>query len=119
MRRAITALLSLLILTGTMCAQSVGLVLSGGGAKGITHIGIIQALEENGIPIDYITGTSCTKAYFHKEPFVAIDPFIGCDYIVSEKLHLTLKIDYLNGIGGKELYLPTGPRAYIGFIFCH
>lgn len=60
-----------------------------------------------------------TKAYFHKEPFVAIDPFIGCDYIVSSKLHLTLKIDYLNGIGGKELYLPTGPRAYIGFIFCH
>ena len=59
------------------------------------------------------------EAYFHKEPFVAIDPFIGCDYIVSSKLHLTLKIDYLNGIGGKELYLPIGPRAYIGFIFCH
>ena len=29
------------------------------------------------------------KAYFHKSPFVAIAPFIGCDYIVSEKLHLT------------------------------
>lgn len=39
-------------------AQKVGLVLSGGGAKGMTHIGIIRALEENGIPIDYITGTS-------------------------------------------------------------
>lgn len=38
--------------------QSVGLVLSGGGAKGIAHIGAIKALEENGIPIDYITGTS-------------------------------------------------------------
>lgn len=36
----------------------VGLVLSGGGAKGIAHIGVIQALEENDIPIDYITGTS-------------------------------------------------------------
>lgn len=35
-----------------------GLVLSGGGAKGLTHIGIIRALEENNIPIDYITGTS-------------------------------------------------------------
>ena len=35
--------------------QSVGLVLSGGGAKGIAHIGVIQALEENDIPIDYIT----------------------------------------------------------------
>ena len=39
-------------------AHKVGLVLSGGGAKGMTHIGIIRALEENNIPIDYITGTS-------------------------------------------------------------
>jgi len=39
-------------------AQSVGLVLSGGGAKGLAHIGIIRALEEHNIPIDYISGTS-------------------------------------------------------------
>ena len=39
-------------------SQKVGLVLSGGGAKGMAHIGVIRALEENGIPIDYITGTS-------------------------------------------------------------
>jgi len=36
----------------------VGLVLSGGGAKGLAHIGVIKALEEYGIPIDYIGGTS-------------------------------------------------------------
>lgn len=39
-------------------AQTVGVVLSGGGAKGCTHIGVIRALEENGVPIDYIAGTS-------------------------------------------------------------
>lgn len=39
-------------------AQQVGLVLSGGGAKGVCHIGVIKALEEEGIPIDYVTGTS-------------------------------------------------------------
>ena len=38
--------------------QKVGLVLSGGGAKGLSHIGVIKALEENGIPIDYVAGTS-------------------------------------------------------------
>lgn len=38
--------------------QTVGLVLSGGGAKGIAHVGVIKALEENGIPFDYVTGTS-------------------------------------------------------------
>jgi len=38
--------------------QKVGLVLSGGGAKGAVHLGIIKALEENDIPIDCIAGTS-------------------------------------------------------------
>ena len=36
----------------------VGLVLSGGGAKGAAHIGVLKYLEESGIPIDYIAGTS-------------------------------------------------------------
>lgn len=44
--------------TQTVHAQKVGLVLSGGGAAGLAHIGVIKALEENDIPIDYITGTS-------------------------------------------------------------
>lgn len=39
-------------------AQKVGLVLSGGGARGLAHIGVIKVLEANNIPIDYITGTS-------------------------------------------------------------
>ena len=39
-------------------SQKVGLVLSGGGALGLAHVGVIKALEENNIPIDYITGTS-------------------------------------------------------------
>jgi NTE family protein len=38
--------------------QKVGVVLSGGGASGLAHIGVLKALEENAIPIDYITGTS-------------------------------------------------------------
>ncbi|KAA6326562.1 putative NTE family protein [termite gut metagenome] len=47
-----------LCIFSTSQAQSVGLVLSGGGAKGLTHIGVIRALEKNNIPIDYIAGTS-------------------------------------------------------------
>ncbi|MCI1719693.1 MAG: patatin-like phospholipase family protein [Bacteroidales bacterium] len=37
---------------------TVGVVLSGGGAKGLSHVGVLKALEENNIPIDYICGTS-------------------------------------------------------------
>jgi NTE family protein len=41
-----------------LLAQQVALVLSGGGAKGIAHAGVLKVLEENDIPIDYIVGTS-------------------------------------------------------------
>ncbi len=36
----------------------IGLALSGGGARGLAHIGVLRVLEENHIPIDFITGTS-------------------------------------------------------------
>lgn len=38
--------------------QKVAVVLSGGAAKGLAHIGVLKALEENEIPIDYLVGTS-------------------------------------------------------------
>lgn len=44
--------------SGDTLRQRVGLVLSGGGAKGIAHVGVIKALEDNDIPIDYVAGTS-------------------------------------------------------------
>jgi NTE family protein len=36
----------------------IGLTLSGGGAKGLAHIGILKAIDSAGLKIDYITGTS-------------------------------------------------------------
>ncbi|MCU0531631.1 MAG: patatin-like phospholipase family protein, partial [Syntrophales bacterium] len=36
----------------------VGLVLSGGGARGVAHIGVLKVLEEMRIPVDFIAGTS-------------------------------------------------------------
>lgn len=51
-------LLIILFSTFASLAQKVGLVLSGGAAKGLAHIGVLKALEENEIPIDYIVGTS-------------------------------------------------------------
>jgi len=42
----------------TIHTPKVGLVLSGGGAKGLAHIGVLRAIEEAGVKIDYIAGTS-------------------------------------------------------------
>jgi predicted acylesterase/phospholipase RssA len=36
----------------------IGLVLSGGGARGFAHIGVLQWFEEHHIPVDYVAGTS-------------------------------------------------------------
>lgn len=57
------AILCCLLLGNILFAQhvskpKVGLVLSGGGAKGLAHIGVLKVLEEEGIEIDYIAGTS-------------------------------------------------------------
>lgn len=38
--------------------KAIALVLSGGGARGLAHVGVIKALEERNIPIDYVGGTS-------------------------------------------------------------
>ena len=42
------------LLTG----RAVGLVLSGGGARGFAHLGVVRALREHGVPIDLVGGTS-------------------------------------------------------------
>lgn len=46
------------VISLSISAQKIGVVLSGGGAKGLAHIGVLKALEENEIPIDYVVGTS-------------------------------------------------------------
>ena len=57
-KRVFSVVFALFFLLQAVQAQRVGLVLSGGGAKGLYHIGVIRALEENGVPIDYVSGTS-------------------------------------------------------------
>jgi NTE family protein len=58
MKRYLIFVIFALLAIFQLKAQKVGLVLSGGGAKGLAHIAVIKALEENGIPIDYVAGTS-------------------------------------------------------------
>jgi NTE family protein len=55
----LSCFLSILLVNGALAQRpKVGLVLSGGGAKGISHIGILQAIDSAGLKIDYLTGTS-------------------------------------------------------------
>lgn len=51
-------LIALLLSRPEVYSQKVAVVLSGGGSRGTAHIGVLKALEENNIPIDYVAGTS-------------------------------------------------------------
>ena len=109
-------------------AQKVGIVLSGGGAKGLAHIGVIKALEENSIPIDYVTGTSMGSivgalysigystdemvALFHSKEFsmwlngetdISLKYFFMQEDLSAEWLRLRLNRDTV-----VKAYLPTG-----------
>ncbi len=52
--------LCLLVAVGSLAGErrKVGVVLSGGGAKGMAHIGVLKVIERAGIPVDYVVGTS-------------------------------------------------------------
>ncbi|MGC9470428.1 MAG: patatin-like phospholipase family protein [Bacteroidales bacterium] len=84
----------ILLFTGwcTLSGQEIGLVLSGGGAKGLAHIGVIKALEENEIPIDYITGTSMGAI---------IGALYASGYSVEEMTDLALSEDFLRWASGE------------------
>ena len=69
----------------------VGLVLSGGGAKGIAHIGVIKALEDNDIPIDCISGTSMGAV---------VGSLYSCGYSPAEMMALIKSPTFLNCASG-------------------
>ena len=61
MKRCILVLLlfcTSLLVIHALPRKKVAIVLSGGGAKGVAHIGALKVIEELGIPIDYVAGTS-------------------------------------------------------------
>lgn len=60
MRKKIIFLAFILIASNALSQkeQKIGLVLSGGGAKGLAHIGALKVIEDAGVKIDYIGGTS-------------------------------------------------------------
>lgn len=96
MRNAIKSILLLLLLlishtafcqerTATASRPKVGLVLSGGGAKGAAHIGVLKYIEEAGIPIDYIAGTSMGSI---------VGGMYALGYSSDEILEMTSSVDW-------------------------
>ncbi|QCK16750.1 patatin-like phospholipase family protein [Mangrovivirga cuniculi] len=73
----------------------IGLVLSGGGAKGIAHIGVLKAMEEAGLTPDYITGTSMGSIIgglysigYSADELAEIAKTADWEYLLSNKIPL-------------------------------
>ncbi|MEM6262122.1 MAG: patatin-like phospholipase family protein [Bacteroidota bacterium] len=92
MKYAFLAAFYLLLATSPLKSQKVALVLSGGGAKGIAHVGVLKALEENDIPIDYVVGTSMGGI---------VGGFYAAGYSPRQIEELAASQDFLNWISGK------------------
>lgn len=91
LRASLLCGLILLALNETF-AQKVGVVFSGGGAKGLVHIGVLKALEENHIPVDFITGTSMGGV---------VGSLYAAGYTPTELEYLAKSKDFQNWISGK------------------
>ncbi|NLK62713.1 MAG: patatin-like phospholipase family protein [Fusobacteria bacterium] len=83
----------------------IGLVLSGGGAKGFAHIGVIKVLEENNIPVDYIVGTSVGS-------IVGALYAIGYDYNELKKIAVDTDWDYYLSNGYDRKKMPIEEKIY-------
>lgn len=91
--KALIILLLCLLVPASLLAQErervrVGLVLSGGGAKGMAHVGVLRVLEEMNIPVDVVVGTSAGSAvgalYASGMPVARIEErFIEMDWLSS------------------------------------
>ncbi|MEO0288060.1 MAG: patatin-like phospholipase family protein [candidate division WOR-3 bacterium] len=57
-KKKILVIFTLYFFSLIYCQEKVGLVLGGGAARGLAHIGVLKVIEEYDIPIDYVAGTS-------------------------------------------------------------
>lgn len=116
----------LLLLSLPAEAGTVGVVLSGGGAKGLYHIGVLEALEQNGIPIDCVAGTSMgsiiaamyAAGYSPAEMRTIVSSGVVKEW-VSGRIDPNRYMDYYRQLGGTPSFLsvrvnlgnPAGERV--------
>ncbi|MCQ2136080.1 MAG: hypothetical protein MJY67_04105 [Bacteroidales bacterium] len=87
----------------------IGATIGGGSVKNISML-------EN-TPLDYKVENGSVS--FRRYGFMAVSPYIGFEYALTPKVHLTSKVDCLVNVTGREKDFAIGPRVYFGFMFCH
>ena len=81
----------------------------GGGATRALYI--VEGSQDDWLPED--------NATFHKQSFFYMLPYVGMDWCMTQKVHMTFRVDWMLALHSGEVLLPTGPRLLVGFMFCH
>lgn len=66
-----------------------GLVLSGGGSRGLAHLGVLHALDDAGVPVDIIGGTSQVSLQYKQS---SMDAGLGAECCSARSLHVHLVV---------------------------
>ena len=89
----------------------IGVVLSGGGAKGAAHIGVLKYLEEAGIPIDYVAGTSMGSIVggmyalgYSPQEILDIISNVDWNELISNQLDRRQMSYHRKGVKGTQLF---------------
>ena len=86
-----------------------GITLGGGGVKNVT------VLQDTTGDFALDDGTTSYRKY----TFMALAPFVGVEYALTDRIHLVLKADWLLDATSRQSDFVRGPRVYFGFMFCH
>ena len=81
----------------------------GGGA--MRSLSVIEGDEADWQPEDL--------AMLTKQSFGYANPYVGVDWCMTRRIHMTFRMDWMMAFAKKDLQMPTGPRLYVGFMFCH
>lgn len=81
----------------------------GGGA--MHTLAVAEGSEEDWLPEE--------SAVLHKQSFMYINPYAGIDFCLTPRVHVCLRVDWMLAFAKQSIVYPTGPRLYVGFMFCH
>lgn len=81
----------------------------GGGA--MRSLSVTEGSEADWMPEE--------TAVLHKQGFMYVNPYVGVDWCLTQRIHLTFRADWMLAFAHNQLQMPTGPRFYVGFMFCH
>ena len=81
----------------------------GGGA--MRTLSIVEGSQDDWLPEE--------MAVLHKQGFGYVNPYVGMDYCITKRIHATFRLDWMLAFSNEQLVFPTGPRLYIGIMFCH